>query len=170
MSVEDLPINIIKNKIYIIRDFKVMLDSDLAELYGVSTKKLNPAVRRNADRFPTDFMFQLSDIEEESLRSQIVTSKKGRGGRRFNRYAFTELGIAMLSSVLGSDQAIQMIISIMRVFFELRKVVSQEAKLEVKLNKLQESTSELFQVVFERLDNFEIKNPILPVKCRKIGF
>ena len=98
-----IPAEVIERKIYLIRGHKVMLDSDLAELYGVTTKRLNEQVRRNLKRFPSDFMFQLSSKEAESLRSQIATSK--RGGRRYLPYAFTEQGVAMLSSVLNSDRA-----------------------------------------------------------------
>lgn len=104
----------IESKIYLIRGQKVLLDSDLAFLYGVETKVLNQAVRRNADRFPADFVFQLNENEEEFLRSQVVTSKSGSGGRRYNTMVFTEYGVAMLSSVLRSDRAIQVNIAIMR--------------------------------------------------------
>lgn len=99
--------DIVVNKIYVIRNQKVMLDSDLAELYGVETKRLNEQIRRNLDRFPEDFMFQLTEMEWESLRSQIVTSKIGRGGRTYLPNVFTEHGVLMLSSVLNSQQAVQ---------------------------------------------------------------
>src|SRR4051812_4500538 len=111
---------IIKNKILFVRDKKVMLDRDLAELYGVKTKVLNQAVKRNCERFPADFMFQLTDHELTYWKSQIVTSNKEKMGVRKRPYAFTELGIAMLSSVLNSPQAIQVNIQIMRVFTKLR--------------------------------------------------
>jgi hypothetical protein len=105
-AVQIVAVEIIERKIYLIRDCKVMLDRDLADLYEVPTKVLNQAVRRNLDRFPADFMFQLSDAElENCLRSQIVTSKVGRGGRRYPPFAFTEHGVAMLSSVLSSKRA-----------------------------------------------------------------
>ncbi len=107
MSEKALPIKNIESKIYSFRGHRVMLDSDLAELYGVSTKSLNQSARRNIERFPADFSFQLTDIEGEFLRSQIVTSSLNYGGRRYLPYVFTELGIAMLSSVLKSDQAIR---------------------------------------------------------------
>ena len=110
----------IQNKIYEIRGENIMLDKDLAELYKVPTKSLNLAVKRNIKRFPEDFMFQLTKAELESLRFQIETSK-GRGGTRYLPYAFTEQGVAMLSSILNSDLAIIMNIAIMRTFVEIRK-------------------------------------------------
>jgi hypothetical protein len=102
-----IPDEIVISKIYLIRKHKVMLDIDLAELYQVETGRLNEQVKRNADRFPEDFMFQLTDEEWESLRSQFAISKKGRGGRRYAPFAFTEHGVLMLSSVLNSERAIQ---------------------------------------------------------------
>jgi len=106
----------IRNKIYIIRGQKVMLDYDLAELYGVLTSRLNEQIKRNINRFPEDFAFQLNDVEFKALISQIATSKVGRGGRRKLPYVFTEHGVAMLSSVLNSDRAIKMNIYIIRAF------------------------------------------------------
>src|SRR5688572_13592479 len=106
----------IENKIYLIRGQKVMLDSDLAVIYGVETKILNRAVKRNLNRFPTDFMFQLTDVETESLRFQIGTSTKGRGGRRYLPYVFTEHGAVMLASVLNSQTAIEASIKVVRAF------------------------------------------------------
>ncbi len=108
----------IESMIYVIRGQKVMLDSDLANLYGVLTKNLNKAVKRNIGRFPDDFMFQLSEEEFEGLRFQFGTSKKG--GRRYSPYVFTEPGIAMLASVLTSDEAININISIVRIFIKMR--------------------------------------------------
>ena len=107
--------------IYDVRGQRIMLDSDLAVLYGVKTKELNKAVGRNRGRFPNDFMFRLSSEESRSLRFQFGTSKKGRGGRRFLPFAFTEQGVAMLSGVLNSDRAIQVNIAIMRAFVHLRR-------------------------------------------------
>src|SRR5687767_8316194 len=111
-----IPAERIEQKIYLIRGHKVMLDSDLALLYGVPTKRLNEQVTRNRDRFPEDFMFRLTADEAESLRSQIATSNEGRGGRRYLPQVFTEQGVAMLSSVLRSDHAVQVNIAIMRAF------------------------------------------------------
>src|SRR5258708_27811391 len=119
-----IPVELIARRIYRIRDEKVMLDSDLAELYQVLTKNLNLAVRRNRERFPADFMFQLTKEETESLRLQIATSNVGRGGRRYQPYAFTEHGVAMLSSVLRSDRAVQMNILIVRAFIKIRELLA----------------------------------------------
>jgi hypothetical protein len=109
-----VPAKLIDRRIYIVRGKKVMLDSDLADLYQVTTGNLNLAVRRNLDRFPSDFMFQLTKSEHDALLLQIARAKAGRGGRQTPPYAFTELGVAMLSSVLRSDRAVQMNINIMR--------------------------------------------------------
>ncbi len=111
-----IPVERIERSILLIRGHKVMLDSDLAELYGVTTKRLNEQVKRNLSRFPDDFMFQLTESETYVLRSQYATSKKGRGGRRYLPYVFTEQGVAMLSSVLNSERAIKVNIEIMRAF------------------------------------------------------
>lgn len=143
----------IQDMIYIIRDQRVMLDSDLAKLYGVETKVLNQAIKRNLGRFPEDFMFQISVEEHESLRSQFVTSKEGRGGRRYQPYVFTENGVAMLSSVLKSDTAIDINIAIMRVFIKLRSFYALDEKTNHKINKLEEDVTRVFKVVFQRLDN-----------------
>lgn len=120
-----------------IRVQRVMLDSNLAELYRVTTKRLNEQVRRNASRFPADFMFQLDQEERSALRSQIATSKGGRGGRRYLPYVFTEQGVAMLSSVLNSDRAIQVNIAIMRVFVRLREMTVAHKDLAAKLRELE---------------------------------
>ncbi len=124
----------IKNMIYFIRDQKVMLDSDLANLYNVETKRLNEQVKRNIKRFPSDFMFQLTIVEFESLKSQFATSKEGRGGKQKLPYVFTENGVAMLSGILNSDRAINVNISIMRIFTKLRSFHALESNLanEVK--------------------------------------
>ena len=136
---EQVPVRleIIERRIYLIRGQKVMLDSDLAELYQVPTKRLNEAVKRNFDRFPEDFMFQLTDQETDSLRSQFATSNVGRGGRRYPPYAFTELGVAMLSSVLNSERAVQMNILIMRAFVKLRELLATHKDLARKIEKLE---------------------------------
>src|SRR5437867_4317305 len=122
--VATVPVEIIEQKIYLIRGQKVMFDADLAALYAVETKVFNQAVRRNLDRFPDDFMFQLTKEEADSLRSQIVTSKTSRGGRRYLPYAFTEHGVSMLSAVLNSDRAVQMSILIIRAFVKLREILA----------------------------------------------
>ena len=128
-----ITLDLVERKIYIVRDQKVMLDSDLASLYGVETKVLNQAVKRNFSRFPEDFMFQLTVEEFSSLRSQIVTSKVGRGGKRYMPYAFTEQGVAMLSSVLNSERAVQVNIAIMRTFVNMRKMLSTNEEVNKKL-------------------------------------
>lgn len=157
----------IEKMIYVIRGQKVMLDMDLAELYGVETRVLNQAVKRNMERFPEDFMFQLSLEEYESLRSQIVISKEGRGGRRFQPLVFTENGVAMLSTILNSSQAIQVNISIMRIFTKLRSFLMFEKNLNDRMDKLEAGTNKMFKIVFERLDS-EVA-PHLPPNRKKIG-
>ncbi|MGE3609320.1 MAG: ORF6N domain-containing protein [Bacteriovoracaceae bacterium] len=161
---------IIEKMIYVIRDHKVMLDSDLAELYEVDTKVLNQAVKRNISRFPLDFMFQLTSEECDSLRSQFVTSKVGRGGRRYLPYVFTENGVAMLSSVLSSEKAIQINVSIMRIFTRLRSFLLLEKDLSERVTKLEHGTNQMFKVVFERLDSYEeMVTPKLPGNRKKVG-
>jgi hypothetical protein len=130
-----VPVELIERRIYLIRGRKVMLDADLAEIYQVLTKNLNLAVRRNADRFPPDFMFQLTEEEVEALRLQIATSKIGHGGRRYLPYAFTEHGVAMLSSVLSSKRAVQMNIVIIRAFIKLREIVVANRDLARRLDQ-----------------------------------
>ena len=119
-----------------------MIDSDLADLYQVLTKNLNLAVRRNLDRFPEDFMFQLTAEEAESLRLQIATSNEGRGGRRYLPYAFTEQGVAMLSSVLNSKRAIQVNIAIMRAFVKLREILATHKDVAHKLEEIERTQKE----------------------------
>jgi len=160
----------IKKAIFMIRGQRVMLDSDLATLYGVTTKRLNEQVRRNASRFPADFMFQLDEEEAGSLRSQIATSNKGRGGRRYLPYVFTEQGIAMLSSVLHSERAIQVNIAIMRVFVQLREMLSAHRELAVKLELLEhrlESHDEQIHDIFEAIR--QLMTPSVSPR-KKIGF
>ncbi len=125
----------IVQKIYLVRDYKVMIDSDLAELYGVETKVLNQAVKRNLKRFPTDFMFQLTKEEFNDLKSQIVTSSWG--GRRSLPNVFTEQGVAMLSSVLNSDTAIDVNIQIIRIFSRIREIVSANTDVLLKLEQVE---------------------------------
>ena len=141
----------IETKIYQIRDYKVMLDFDLAELYDVGTKNLNLAVKRNKRRFPKDFMFRLTKKEWESLRFQIETSK-GRGGTRYLPYAFTEQGVAMLSGVLNSDKAIKVNIAIMRVFVFIRQYALTHKDLTEKLKELESKYNMQFKNVYEALN------------------
>ena len=165
----EVPIKIEKI-VYIIRDQKAMLDSDLANVYGFLTKNFNKAVKRNIDRFPSDFMFQLTKDEFEILRFQFGTSsKKGHGGRRYMPYVFTEPVVAMLSSVLNSSEAVQVNISIIRTFIKMRHLLASEESLTDRVGKLEEGTDKLFRIVFERLDNVEKNVPLLPQKRNKIG-
>ncbi len=127
-----------------------MLDADLAELYGVSTKRLNEAVRRNTSRFPEDFMFRLSAEECISLRSQFATSN-GRGGRRYLLYAFTEQGVAMLSGVLSSPRAVQVNIAIMRAFVQMRRMLVSHEELARKVDALEGKYDSQFRVVFDAI-------------------
>lgn len=160
----------IESMIYIMRGHKVMLDSDLAELYGVETKVLNQAIKRNLSRFPIDFMFQLTIEEYDVLRSQIVTSKEKRGGRRYLPLVFTEAGVAMLSSVLTSERAALVNISIIRTFIKLRSFLAMEGTLESRVTKLEQGTNKLFKVVFERLDSVEdVLETKIPNRRKKIG-
>ena len=131
-----LPREVVEHKIYLIKGQRVMLDKDLAELYEVSTKRLNEQVRRNISRFPADFMFQLTKDESSSLRSQFVTLKRG-GHRKYLPYVFTEQGVAMLSSVINSERAIQVNIAIMRAFVKLRQILSTNKELAGKLKELE---------------------------------
>jgi hypothetical protein len=133
---------LIQNRILVLREQRVMLDSDLAELYGVQTKVLVQAVKRNSLRFPSDFMFQLTRDEFAHLRSQTVTSS-GHGGRRTAPYAFTEQGVAMLSSVLGSSRAIAVNIEIMRTFVRVRALAATHTDLAKRLGELEEKTEAL---------------------------
>ncbi|MCY4362420.1 MAG: ORF6N domain-containing protein [Gammaproteobacteria bacterium] len=139
----------IERYIYFIRGKKIILDADLAILYGVQTKVLTQAVRRNINRFPADFMFQLNNEEFDNLRSQFVTSK--RGGRRYPPYAFTEQGVAMLSGILNSEQAVKVNIEIMRAFVRLREMLASNKGLEQKINELEQKYDEQFRSVFDAI-------------------
>src|SRR5213592_4786381 len=197
MSIVLKPENVVQ-LVFFIRGEKVLLDADLAMLYGVEARALNQAVARNRKRFPADFMFQLSSKEYESLtsqtvisklrgssadssqsvmspsrrtkdqlRSQIVTSNKGRGGRRTLPYAFTEQGVAMLSSVLRSERAVEVNIAIMRTFVQLRRLMDTNRDLARKIEALEKKYDEQFAVVFEAIKQL-IAPPAPPKK--QIGF
>lgn len=161
-----IPAERIENCIYLLRGQRVMLDDDLAMLYEVETKTLNRAVKRNLRRFPEDFMFQLSAKEFENLRYQFGTSRWG--GRRYPPYAFTEQGVAMLSSVLNSKRAIQVNIEIMRAFVRLRQMLGSNAELARKLAALEKKYDAQFRVVFDAIR--ELMTPPVPKKKRSIGF
>lgn len=157
----------IEKAIYLIRGEKVMLDRDLALLYGVATKTLNRAVKRNLQRFPLDFMFQLTAEEAELLRYQIGTSNAGRGGRRYLPYVFTEQGVAMLSSVLNSERAILVNIEIMRAFVKLRQMLASNTELSRRLDELESKYDKQFRVVFDAIRQLMS----VPIRKRKeIGF
>lgn len=157
-----IPVELIAQKIYLIRDKKVMLDKDLAALYGVKTGQLTRQVRRNIKRFPADFMFQLTKQEFANLRCQIVTSSWG--GRRYLPFAFTEQGVAMLSSVLNSDRAIQVNIAIMRTFSRLREMLMHYAELKKELEDMDRKyqkrfkiSDQRFKIVFEVLKRLTVE-------------
>ncbi len=165
-----IPMEAVKSRIYLVRGQKVLLDSDLAELYGVETRRLNEQVRRNRTRFPEDFMFQLNDREFSGLMSQFAISKPGRGGRRKLPLVFTEQGIAMLSSVLNSERAVQVNIAIMRAFVQMRELALSNRELERKIDELEKKHAHhdgQFVAVFDA-----IRQLMTPVekKGRKIGF
>ena len=147
-------LKVIESKIYVIRDQKVMLDSDLAELYGVETKYLKRQVRRNIARFPEDFMFELTKDEYDSLRCQNVTLENGRGKHsKYLSFAFSREGIAMLSSVLNSERAIRVNISIMRTFVKIHEYALSFEELSKKIKKLEGKYDKQFQIVFQALQN-----------------
>lgn len=162
-----IPVKLIENKILLIRGQKVLLDRDLAELYEVETKSLKQAVKRNIKRFPSDFMFVLTQKEFLNWRSQFVTSKGDKIGLRYAPMAFTEQGIAMLSSVLNSERAIKVNIQIMRAFVRLRQILSSHADLAHKLETLEQKYDAQFRVVFDAIRAL-MSEPEKPQK--KIGF
>ena len=170
-----IPVERIASKIYLIRNVKVMLDRDLAELYAVETKVLKQAVKRNSDRFPADFMFGLTRDEFNNLRSQIVTSSWG--GARYLPMVFTEQGVAMLSSVLKSERAIHVNIQIMRTFTKLREALLDNKDIRRELEGIKQITEERFRIVFETLDQIlAVENKpkkkigyIVKEKIRKYG-
>jgi hypothetical protein len=157
----------IERRIYLIRKQKVMLDSDLAELYGVTTGNLNKAVTRNADRFPKDFMFQLTREEYASLRFQIGILKRGQHAKYLPR-AFTEQGVAMLSGVLHSPRAVQVNVAIMRTFVKLRERLTTHKDLAQKLEALEKKYDRQFKVVFDAIR--QLMQPEEPPKQQRIGF
>jgi hypothetical protein len=167
----------VESLIHLIRGQKVMLDSDLAALYEVPTRVLNQTVRRNLDRFPEDFMFSLTHQEVESLRSQIVTSKLGRGGRRYLPYVFAEHGVAMLSAVLRSPPPVQMSIGIIRAFVRMRELIASNKDIAARVEKLErghDRTASVIEVLVEDIDRLarEVKDmkALPPQPKRRIGF
>ena len=165
-----IPDDVVINKIYFISNQKVMLDRDLAELYSVETRRLNEQVKRNSSRFPDDFMFQLSEIEFQNLKSQFATSSWG--GIRKLPYVFTEHGVLMLSSVLNSEKAIQTNIQIMRIFTKIRQMLADttEIRLDVEtIKKKLENQGKNIELVFHYLDELIEKKEINPER-EKIGY
>ena len=156
----------VADSIHLIRGTRVVLDADLARLYGVETKALNQAVKRRQERFPKDFMFQLSPEEFEILKNQTPSSTTW-GGRRYPPYAFTELGVAMLSSVLNSPRAIQVNIAIMRTFVRLRQLLASDEKLARKLREMERRYDNQFRVVFDAIR--QLSSPPASTS-RRIGF
>src|SRR5712692_6177961 len=163
-----VPAERIEKQIILLREHKVMLDADLAELYGVTVGALNQAVRRNIERFPADFMFEISEDELTNLKSQSVISSARWGGRRRSRpYAFTEQGVAMLSSVLRSERAVQVNIEIMRSFVRLREMLASNRDLARRLNKLEKRYDAQFKAVFDAIR--QLMAPPVASK-RRLGF
>lgn len=170
-----IPIERIENQILLIRGEKVIMDADLAALYGVSTKRLNEQVRRNRGRFPDDFMFQLTadevnalgdEVGTSNLRSQFATSRS-HGGRRYLPYAFTEHGAIMAANVLSSDRAVQASVQVVRAFVRLRQMLASNAELARKLDQLEKSYDRQFKVIFDAIR--ELMTPPASKK-KEIGF
>ena len=166
MKDTEIALTVIQQLIYIIRNERVLLDRDIAELYDVTTFQIKRAVRRNIERFPQDFMFELSKKEYDSLRRQFGVLKKGEHSK-YLPYAFTEQGVAMLSSVLRSKSAVGVNIQIMRAFVKLRKLISSHEELLTKVEAMEKKYDRQFQVVFEAIKQL-MKPVVKPI--RKIGF
>ena len=166
-SLVKLPVARVESVILLIRGEKVILDSDLAALYGVSTKRLNEQVKRNRNRFPPDFLFRLTKADWGSLMSHPATSKPGRGGRRKLPYAFTEHGAIMAANVLSSERAIQASVQVVRAFVKLRQILSSNAELADRLDSLEKKYDNQFKVVFDAIR--ELMTPS-PAKTKQIGF
>ena len=164
-----VPVERVEERILQIRGEKVLHDSDLAELYQVPVKQLNQAVRRNRERFPPDFMFRLNEEEWAALRSQSVTSKGGRGGRRYPPHAFTEHGAVMAATVLSSDRAVAMSVLVVRAFVRLRKVLETHEELAGKLAELEQRYDQQFQIVFQAIREI-LTAPEAEPDRRRIGF
>lgn len=160
----------VESRILVIRQQKVILDGDLAQLYGVPVKRLNQQVHRNRERFPADFMFQLSAKEHESLRLQSATSKPGRGGRRYLPYAFTEHGAIMAATVLNSERAVEMSVFVVRAFVRLRQALASNRQLSAKIDELDRRLDTHDSTIQQLIDTIrELMEPEEPSK-RKIGF
>jgi phage regulator Rha-like protein len=172
-KVSIVPLEHVVSRIFLVRGQKVMLDADLAELYGVTTKRLNEQIKRNIDRFPPDFTFRLTAKEHDSLRSQFATSKEtlGRGGRRYLPYVFTEHGAIMAASVLDSERAVQVSIYVVRAFVQLREMLSSNKALARKLNELERKLTTHDHAITELIEAIrQLMTPPEPKKKRPIGF
>lgn len=161
------PMERVERAIIFMRGEKVILDFDLAQLYGVSTTRLNQQVNRNLERFPADFMFQLTETEFKDLILQNATSKKGRGGRRKLPYAFTEHGAIMAANILNNQRAILASVQVVRVFIQLRQMLASNAELTRKLNELEGKYDRQFKIVFDAIR--QLMTPP-PVQAKPIGF
>ena len=167
-----IPDELVMNKIYLIRNQKVMLDSDLAELYQVETKALNQQVKRNLKRFPADFMFQLTTNEWDVMRSQFVTASQNKRNINASPYVFTEQGVAMLSSVLKSDRAIEVNIQIMRIFTKIRQILIDNTDLRLDIEKMKkkfDNQDKNMEIVFRYLDEL-LEKKENPIERNKIGY
>jgi hypothetical protein len=166
-----LALEAITGRILLLRGHRVMLDADLAALYGIPTGRLNEAVRRNLARFPVDFMFQLTNQELAALRSQIAISNTGRGGRRYAPYAFTEHGAIMAANVLASPRAIEMSVYVVRAFVRLREIIGANKELARKLDELERKLATHDQAIAGLIDAIrELMSPPESTRKRRIGF
>jgi ORF6N domain len=160
----------VESRILVLRQQKVILDRDLAELYGVPVKRLNEQVKRNQERFPDDFLFQLTTEEEQGLRSQIATSKPGRGGRRYSPYAFTEHGAIMAATVLNSERAVEMSVFVVRAFVRLREMLSTNQQLAGKIDELEQRLDTHDASIQELIEAIRELMAPEPASGRQIGF
>lgn len=160
----------VESRILILRHQRVILDADIARLYGVPVKRLNEQVKRNQERFPSDFMFQLTEKEKSALRSQFATSKENRGGRRYTPYAFTEHGAIMAATVLNSERAVQMSVFVVRAFVRLREMLATNRRLAGKIDELENRLDSHDSVILDLLG--AIKELMAPARRRRvrIGF
>ena len=160
----------VESRILVVREQRVILDTDLAELYGVPVKRLNEQVKRNQERFPADFMFRLSAEESESLRSQDATPKTGRGGRRYAPYAFTEHGAIMAATVLNSERAVEMSVFVVRAFVRLREMLATNQQLASKIDELEQRLDTHDASIQELIEAIRELMAPEPGSGRKIGF
>jgi ORF6N domain len=160
----------VESRIFVLRQQKIILDRDLAELYGVPVKRLNEQVKRNRDRFPDDFMFQLTKVEEADLQRQIVPSKSGRGGRRYAPYAFTEHGAIMAATVLNSERAVEMSVFVVRAFVRLREMMSTNQQLASKIDELEQRLDTHDASIQELIEAIRELMAPDPATGRRIGF